>query len=320
VTTDWKGLDKQVRKTLLGGGRAPDEHTARIAVHEARARLGRGWSRFAPALAAGAVAGLVTVALKIADAGAFMAVPVAAVVVAVAWREIRGMIVWSRILDRHAAAAPLPSPAPGADPAASGPGTVAVRPGPDGTADGEIAYDLAPGQMARIAVLMTAGALLCAVAAVYGDAVYGTFSYGTVLRLSLVILAVVCALGTLMPILIIASYKLWRRPYLAIGPDGVRSPLHGRTVPWQEITEVRIMPYRGAHGKLADHKVITFRMADPDTYLASLSGPMRQAGKGDLNAYGTPLAFTDALLHGTVQEVAAAVPRFTSVPVTETPA
>lgn len=84
MTSEWKRLDKRVRKALLTGERAPDEHTAGVAVREARARLERGWrARLVRGLPIGVALGLVTAALMLADARGAAFAPVAVCLVAV---------------------------------------------------------------------------------------------------------------------------------------------------------------------------------------------------------------------------------------------
>jgi hypothetical protein len=109
------------------------------------------------------------------------------------------------------------------------------------------------------------------------------------------------------------AWVLPRRPVLGLDEDGILVK-GGLSAPWEDITEIRVLPHRGATTG-SEHRVVVFVCADPVVPLAELTGLKRILAERALTYYGSPLAMSTRGLDHTVEQILAAATALHPVPV-----
>jgi hypothetical protein len=107
------------------------------------------------------------------------------------------------------------------------------------------------------------------------------------------------------------------RPLLTLDAGGVHLPRYDYTLPWAELTEVRLIPLPNPRRRRRRPvAIVAFVPADPDAALREVRamGGARQFKKS-WRLYGTPLTLADSLMDQTAEQIAAAASAFASVPV-----
>jgi hypothetical protein len=186
----------------------------------------------------------------------------------------------------------------------------AVAPGQEagpGNRDLALRYDR--GRVLRqLGILFVFGCLILAIAWLTPGAVErGFFVFLGVFLIGLTVLAAVRA-------------QRWglRRPILTLDADGMHMPRYGYTLPWAELTEVRLIPlrYPNRRGRQRPIVIVAFVPADSEAALRELraKGAPRRFEKSR-RLYGTPLTIADQLMDQTAGQIAAAASSFAPVPV-----
>jgi hypothetical protein len=107
------------------------------------------------------------------------------------------------------------------------------------------------------------------------------------------------------------------RPLLTLDAGGVHMPRYDYTLPWAELTEVRLIPLPNpSRRRRRPVAIVAFVPADPDAAVREVraKGGARQFEKS-WRLYGTPLTLADSLMDQTADQIAAAASAFAPVPV-----
>ncbi|GAB3654897.1 hypothetical protein GCM10027589_13900 [Actinocorallia lasiicapitis] len=283
MTADWKNLDRATRRALLRGAPAPTPEIAQIAVHEARAYLARGPFRAAVPLLAVILPAEIVLLTSAAVTGA--TVPTQAllpIVLVTFWWVARRRLAFNRIINQSVAFVPAPPPAEPASPAASG----------------TVVFPLSLRRLLTtfglVAALMSA---LFAFSLAKGDLVYPTITG-------------LAALGSVAALVHLLIHR--RRPALVFTPDALHVPSWNLSVPWSDITEIRLAPLRNSRS--SPHLTVAFHLSDAPATTAALKGFSGFSARANLRYYATPLAFTDLTLTTPAPEIARAATAYTPAP------
>lgn len=106
------------------------------------------------------------------------------------------------------------------------------------------------------------------------------------------------------------------RPVIELDSEGAHLHLLRLTVPWPEVSEIRLLPVRGGLG-MPNATAAGLVCADPGAVLgaARLSWLRRSQLASATRVYGTPLVISDMTIDHTAEEIARAASRLAGVPV-----
>ena len=102
---------------------------------------------------------------------------------------------------------------------------------------------------------------------------------------------------------VVASTVL-RVPAVVVGPDGIRLPMMGVRLRWDEIAEVR--PGMRMRGRVQT-PVLLVVPVDPEATIRQARPWLRREARGDLAFLGTPVVVDDRSLDHTLADIRAAV-------------
>lgn len=126
-------------------------------------------------------------------------------------------------------------------------------------------------------------------------------------------------LGGIFTVLMVLNFLNGARPgaiALHMDASGVTAPALGISLPWPEITELRIVPNQNANGTITRQRdFVAFVPADPQAAVAGLRGRRARMGRNLIKAYGSPLALTDRMVDSTIEDILGDARRFTKAPV-----
>ena len=118
-------------------------------------------------------------------------------------------------------------------------------------------------------------------------------------------------------VVLLARWVLPGRPVVELDAGGVHLPSIACDLPWDSLTEVRLVPVR--YGRRGDRGavVVAFVPQDPASVLGAVTVGRRRRKRMErsLRVYGTPLTMSDGLLDHSGEQVAAAAAGFAAVPV-----
>jgi hypothetical protein len=110
----------------------------------------------------------------------------------------------------------------------------------------------------------------------------------------------------------------WVRPWapvMRLDAAGLHIRAWDLRVPWDEVTEIRVTPVRGATARNAEKRVVAFMVTDPEALAGRISGAPARAARRSVQAYGTPLSISDLLMDSGAEDVVAAARTHTTAPV-----
>ena len=100
---------------------------------------------------------------------------------------------------------------------------------------------------------------------------------------------------------------VFRVPVLAVDGAGLRMPLMGVRLGWQDIARVR-----QAHGPF--RPVLLIVPTDPSAVLGRMRPWLRAEGQASMARYGTPIVMAQQSMDGTLAEVESAIAAFRPTP------
>ena len=307
--SEWRGLDSQTRHAVARNARQlrahPDprvsavaERYARHALDQARRRV--RWLVIVVAVLACGIGAFSGVWSPGVSTGFVTALVVMAIIVV---PMLRVSLLSKMEMANKMALAPADGGAP-----ASAEVTATTRP-PQALAGQDLVVKYNPGRVLRLLGLL------------FGVGCF-FLAYGLLMRTDTPERWFVWLSGALLIALAVtATVRALRwgllRPLLTLDAGGVHMPRYGYTLPWAELTEVRLIPLPNpSHRRRRPVAIVAFVPADPDAALREVraQGGARQFEKS-WRLYGTPLTLADSLMDQTADQIAAAASAFATVPV-----
>ncbi|MGP3955506.1 hypothetical protein ACTWPT_05870 [Nonomuraea sp. 3N208] len=287
----WRRLDKQVRRELLRATqRHPDPQVAAVAAAYARSMLGlSGYFRrlVLPALllvllllVALTASVIATFAASVEDSR-FQLVALVLWVAGVIWfvqRDLRRLKALMRMEYAN-------SPAVSVTPPASGPAAPLV-----------VRYDMKQVRRDWALAGLFPGALVVVALVVGPPAV----------SIPLLALAVIGGI-------VLLSVRL-DKPVLVLAESGVSLPRHGFTVPWPQISAIRLMPLPRGTGRSGSHRIVGFVLADEKHTLRTAPPRLAKQMRRSKSYFGNPLVIADKSLTSDAAAIVQAARALADVP------
>jgi len=190
-------------------------------------------------------------------------------------------------------------------------GTTSTTPAtatPTATGDLDVAYNR--GRVLRVLAQLFATACLCQALAWLLDGSAFVRAFFIFLSVSMFALVIMFAVRVL-------AWGSPGRPVLRLDDEGLHLPRFGYTLPWTELTEIRLIPLRAARRRRGQTTaIVAFIPADPQAALRELQS--KGAGRRMEKSYrlhGTPLTFADQLMNQTADHIATTATAFTAAPI-----
>ncbi|MEV1168870.1 hypothetical protein [Nonomuraea sp. NPDC049784] len=104
------------------------------------------------------------------------------------------------------------------------------------------------------------------------------------------------------------------KPVLVLDESGVTLPRHGFTVPWSQISAVRLMPLPRGTGRSGAHRIVGFVLADEEQTLRTAPPRLVKRMRRSKSYFGNPLVIVDKSLTSEAAAITQAAHALAGVP------